>query len=1275
MSAGGEGLVLHIGVEGSKARQDVNKLVEELKKKLGDVKIDLTGTTSRGGQSKSLKNQIRQQTNEAVSELKRQQQTMTQVIEAGIRARQTAVQREENRARVAASRAQRGDGFDPMLPFMNPMLSGRGLSGRTRNSLQQYKDRIRSEQRERDQILRQQTMDQQRMQREAERAQLAAQRNAERAQQQYIRSQSSLARQRQREDQRIARQTARDNTYLQSMIRNPVAYDERGMRELAEWKQTNVQAPRLARAAQADRSTQLAFQKRGNRGPDQKAIAAMFNRAGVYRANEMRGMNRGGRMGGMMGMGAYQIQQMFEDYQYAGVRGLGNNMAFMGASIGGPAGMGIIGGALALQIGELTYKMLGYADAQEKAAKASELLTKRQLEFIDISHDVSSRFASGESSTSRQYAEQFENPQRKLARQKLTNAFSEANSSGNSSGVLYRLTNSVMKDPAKFLDYAAGLGVNVPGMRQSRKDAQTSLGDAQSAQGLIDAVREAERLASMDMTGLGPEGAVLAEQLGEKARKARESALGGLAMHPQFKSTLGTLGSDRFWSGTTEFQNVSEGIQRIIDEMGGTIAASDKRLSDVQQQLRSPRGARQAAMEVLNRAGSGDLAAFDLAKPFMEGSGGVRDAMDAAERLESIQERMLRNDETRERMAKNISIAERETASAMGSQLSYAENMADSFGRKAAGFRSAGVDSRDSFAGRMFGINRERTAEFLQQRGAAPGYIQYQDDLLVQGRLKQLRGQASAAGAAGDFERQIKMLEELQQLQMSMAGSDSRYGVAGGFYNAAFDTQKEIEAVYQRQANAAQNQQQAWQGIVSTLQQAQSIVIDPMSPDALPKLQQYLAGLQSAYALMTAMNGANAGQFQNQMQQALASVQNASGASDWYDMTGQGGDYTAPPKARGGLIGGEGRNDTVNARLMPHEFVIRADVVKRLGASTFDQINRTGKLPRMAGGGFYSGFTARSMWYELQREQVRRELARRRGAMGGIRFQGTLHKDYDEAMSTYALHASREEQKQKAGWKADAMWDLFGANAHIDAAKQKAVKDRNAAMYDLFGSGRQTGGGGRRRRSSLPSFPMMGFGSGWGGGGVSRGGMGMGLGTQMMWAGPGVVFGAPISAPAPLVPGTTYNSSSGFAQRLMYGNYSGDQFNHTSYWATPTWYKFRKNGARMAAGGVRETDKGWAYRGFRGGRRMLGGFHAFASGGMVQPFATPSYQPPFQVVAEQLASASSTQSRQSPSTQSTTNHNRSNIGAINISVMGSGAVGQTLEEARRAQHASKLRRG
>ena len=1285
----GEGLVLHLGVDGVGAKQQVGKLVKEIQTELGKLQIDFSGKVvggGSGGRSKGVRASIRNAAKEAASEFKNQQRILSQVIEAGVLESQRRLKRLEDRQRVEASRANRAGSFDPMAPFMNPQLSGRGLSGRTRHHLQQYKDAMRAEQRERDQIIRQQLADQQR-----------AQRDNQRVQQQMVRQQEM-------EKSRYLKSLEAGSRELNSMILNPDAanYTTKGLRDRAEYVRKNIQGPRFARQQAAQRSQQKAFEARGGRGPDQKAIAAMFGNAGVYRAEDMRRQNRLGHRGNMMGMGVYQAQQMFEDYQYAGIRGMGNNLAFLGASVGGGAGMGIIGAALALQIGELTYKMLGYADAEEKAAKASELLTKQQIELIDVQKEVAITFASSAAKSTESYAERFEDPQKKTAREKYAKAFDQVVSGGKADPST-AIRDAIMADPSKYRRYADAMGGDVPGFLEEMRQNEKVLAESENMMKVLEDAVNAEKSISAIRFGMagahGADRGLLADELKQAQRDSENSrsVLSGSLMekYPLLAKTIagGQSLSGTFYGKSAAGNDVQSALEAMRSSAALDMSKSEGKLSGVDARLKTPEGAMTVAKAIMMKIADGDKVATELLRPVLEQEKKFNDLVNerikANSEIEAFEDRQVNAKKRQAYIVERIRDAEQDTDRIMKSQLSTAEDMVDSYKRKVASYKDAKTSSSDSFGARMFGINRERTSGFLEQAGASPAYIQYRDDMIVQSRLKFLRGSADSAGKAGDVDRQIELLKDLQNLQMDMAGSDSRFGVASGFFNAASGTQKEIEAAYQTQVNSATSQQQAWQGVVNSLRTAQNIKIDPLSPDAFPKLQQYLAMLQSAQATMTRLNpGMAAGSAplfaaaKDSMLQANPDFLQAI-----YNLFGAG-------YATGGLIGGNGTGDTVPAMLTPHEFVIRADVVKGIGVGFFEHLNRTGQIPRFADGGSVdsrSRMKGKEPWRlqaqqereaskrraAEQREWVKQQVAIQRNerlaaqAEGLMRLGGTTAvpdpRTVAEQQKVAKIKAEREVMKQ-------ARYDLFGVlpshysgiSGATTGSPERAISFSGVAGAGVGGymksvgammvngvAGTGVGGpiastSGVQKKARRNPTAKTGAGSMFGG----FGGFGALQGASID---PGILYGMVLSAPAPII--NTWYSTAGFADRLMNGNYSGWD-NPYSWWRSE---RFLHVGGGIRNSGVVDTSYGH--------RR---GFHAFATGGMVQPFASSAYQPAIQDVISRLSGGSSGYSRNS---SSTVNNNRSNIGSININVTGSGAVGLAIDQARRAQHAARLRKG
>ena len=85
---------------------------------------------------------------------------------------------------------------------------------------------------------------------------------------------------------------------------------------------------------------------------------------------------------------AFNVQQMIEDYSYAGFRGLSNNLAFLGATLGGSAGLAIIAGVAAKGLWDLGKAMFGVGDA-------AELMEARSRRAVDTMKHIARLKAAG----------------------------------------------------------------------------------------------------------------------------------------------------------------------------------------------------------------------------------------------------------------------------------------------------------------------------------------------------------------------------------------------------------------------------------------------------------------------------------------------------------------------------------------------------------------------------------------------------------------------------------------------------------------------------------------------------------------------------------------------------------------------------------------------------------------------------------------------------------------------------------------------------------------
>lgn len=91
---------------------------------------------------------------------------------------------------------------------------------------------------------------------------------------------------------------------------------------------------------------------------------------------------------------AFQTQQAIEDFQFAGLRGVSNNLAFMATTLGGKAGIVAVAGLAAAALVPTALRMLDLGDAGEEAGKQLDRTTDRLDEFIARSKAFREAFTS-----------------------------------------------------------------------------------------------------------------------------------------------------------------------------------------------------------------------------------------------------------------------------------------------------------------------------------------------------------------------------------------------------------------------------------------------------------------------------------------------------------------------------------------------------------------------------------------------------------------------------------------------------------------------------------------------------------------------------------------------------------------------------------------------------------------------------------------------------------------------------------------------------------------
>ena len=1167
--------------------------------------------------------------------------------------------------------------------------------------------------------------------------------------------QRRLEERQQRKDDAAARKNSRDlerrmkegGRSLQGMILNPTFRDYKTDVAAAR----SLQGRRLSIQEQARRSEGLSYRARrgglpgrgfmGPMGPvpveemRQRGIAEMFHNAGVWRAKDMRDKNQFGKSSGKFGMGLYQVQQMFEDYQYAGIRGMSNNLAFMGAQVGGKAGWGIIGTAFALQLADLTYKMLGFADAEEQARKAGERLADNQLELVNIQAKAASAFASAQASSKIAFDTRFEGKDAKAAREKLTGAEGLIPMAAANVGV-NAIAEDVRKNRDKYIEsgYAANVS-DYAGMSETIRQRKARLGEAEYVQSLLNKVAGQERalsglIASKAADPLSPSTVEIQNEI-ERLQSAIPINKGSL------KATLGSVMPEigkqfdpkksvtgQFYGLSAEAENLSETIGKIVDDSKAEIFKLESEFEMAKKRLSTIPDSEAVARQVLEKRLDGDKQAYDLSEDILKNAKEYSDErqrqVDLADQIEKNEknikgwdDQIAANAKERRRNVELISDAERSIEQSMRGQLSNAENMVDRLKARREAILGQKTRSSDSYASTAFDINRRRTRDFMQQAGAPEWMIQQRDDWMVANRVKSLRTSADAAGKAGDFDRQIEVLGQLQQLQLDMAGSDSRMGVAGGFFDASAQVQKEIEAAYQKQAQAVQNQQQAWQGVVTALQQAQAVKIDPLSPDAIPKMQQYLALAQQAAALLSAIDPAAGRQMNNALGGAGNDANNAANANaQWIKDYQQAqwdlfGGYSS-----GGSVPGRGKGDTVPAMLTPGEVIIKEPSVRKLGKNFLLEMNRTGQIPHFASGGEVPGndgtwwsrseisgtgmsnSAMRSMIIRMrkdreekarlrreqiqaQREAVRQEMERRNAERAKNRMSGkdasaelqrrreASHRTETQAQKDQL--AAMQQRRYESKMKAERYWNSpegIAAKKRIEYQKSwrsEAAKDKLAAKKAKIAERRAEIAERRARRK--PSY-----GGGYGGYSNYGGGYG-GYGGGYTTAGSGYYgsssgyYGADSAYEGM---GSWYDGAGGIASWFPWGLvFQGMATDYTYYntprhkrWSSPTSRWWRPNSERFG--------------GSRGMRKR--GFHGFSSGGIVPAATGIANESPMTAILSMMTERMGMTSGGSITNYGSTTNN-SNFKNLTINVQSAAAIQQVVDKVRQAQNYDRRRRG
>lgn len=246
----------------------------------------------------------------------------------------------------------------------------------------------------------------------------------------------------------------------------------------------------------------------------------------------------------------------------------------------------------------------------------------------------------------------------------------------------------------------------------------------------------------------------------------------------------------------------------------------------------------------------------------------------AAEKYKQTMEAITQLEEERKRIQQELIQGKRDELREGERNLEQGRQEIEQIKEKIAQLAKARQSSRDAFETSAFDVVRNRTQDMTKNQAEVAKsqlspYLPPQvrdfygqvidqqfaqlakarDDALLEMRGKFLSDQAAKAGQSGDFDRQRDLLQELQGLQMGVAGNDPNLARARAAFEAAKETQKAIEATFQKESEAENERMrqllESNQKLVNALDRLREAIINmeraarglppkPEHPDDLP---------------------------------------------------------------------------------------------------------------------------------------------------------------------------------------------------------------------------------------------------------------------------------------------------------------------------------------------------------------------------------------------------------------------------------------------------------
>lgn len=508
-------------------------------------------------------------------------------------------------------------------------------------------------------------------------------------------------------------------------------------------------------------------------------------------------------------MVAFQTQQMVEDFSYAGLRGAGNNAAFMAASLGGPAGLIALIGLMGATLTPTVAKLLGFGDATNMAASETDRLNESVADLLQ--NDWSQWYHSGE------FLSPEDIEKKRVGIGGLKNELNGLRLDyQNLVDVRDRLNHLDKQLPGFIRFFAETDAAGFPGPLADVENVQKFRELLQSeVKSLKTIAPDVNWDAILNFDGFNPQAVI------EKINKAlleNQAAQEGLAKTIRQSSDalkdadiaasnlLAKQKDIRAAFGLMEGQSYSSAyVESLMYDDESKI-----RLNQIKEQIRILEGKIQAAQSLGDIDGA-DQADGQIRKLIRE----QRTLTDAAEALKDAEKEALESAKEKLRTAEQQNkeyereidqikkVIDKLKEAKAESKLEFGVSSFDTG-------RSMSKNKNNFFADywkKYYGVDQSPNEHYKQLVGGKidsyfNAVAEAEEKALNKQQVKFLKDQANAAGKAGDFDQQKSILEKLQSFQMSQAGSAKNPWEAQQWLDAAHQTQAEILALYDKQAAA-----------------------------------------------------------------------------------------------------------------------------------------------------------------------------------------------------------------------------------------------------------------------------------------------------------------------------------------------------------------------------------------------------------------------------------------------------------------------------------------